>query len=35
MLKEAVTTRSSRSQMLFEIGVLKNFANKVADLKVY
>ena len=26
MLKEAVTTRSSRSQMLFKIGVLENFA---------
>ena len=26
MLKEAATTRRSRSQMLFKIGVLKNFA---------
>ena len=26
MLKEAATTRSSRLQMLFKIGVLKNFA---------
>ena len=26
MLKEAATTRSSRSQMLFKIGVLENFA---------
>ena len=26
MLKEAVTTRSSRSQMLFKIGVVENFA---------
>ena len=26
MLKEAVTTRSSRSQMLFKIGIFENFA---------
>ena len=26
MLKEAATTRCSRSQMLFKVGVLKNFA---------